>query len=675
VSAILTGLLTLGALAGSPQSAQPDSVFEMRAVRVSTPPVIDGAVDVAEWEGAAVAEGFIQYEPRLGSPSDFRTQVLLSYDSVHLYIAFRLFDTQAPTAQLTRRDSELGNDDAVAVLLDSHNDRRCAYYFMTNALGTQTDGRVANDGRTVDDTWDASWRSAAQLTDYGWSVEIAIPFTSISYAAGEDKTWGINFGRTRRRNLETSFWAGPLELPFRVSQAGSLTGLSVQEPWRRYRIIPYGLARAQEDSVTDWQAGVDVRYALTTEMLGLLTVNPDFATIEADQERVNLTRFELALTEKRPFFLENAEQFRQRIRTFYSRRIADVSVGGQVLGKEGPWTLAFLGARSEPLADTAAGFYGVGRAQRDVLASSNIAVMAANRNLEGLNQGSLGVDATLFFTRTLGMTAQVAQSWGAFSSGTSAYFIRPAFDSPTAHFHVRYTHLGERFADNVNAIGFIRDDDRRELDSALEGTFWIRSGAFERITYDSNYNIYWSQTDTLRSWQIDQELEVELRSRWSGEFSFREEFKRFEKDFRNRHLSAEIGYNTREFQSARAGVRFGRNFDSDFQLWTATAAIKPTAGLSLEYELEHLTLDPDPKDESTWIHVLRANQFFTNDLYIKLFYQTNSVIERENVQAVFVYRYRPPFGTIQLAYQRGTAEFNEPSRQGDTFFFKVSGVF
>ena len=86
-------------------------------------------------------------------------------------------------------------------------------------------------------------------------------------------------------------------------------------------------------------------------------------------------------------------------------------------------------------------------------------------------------------------------------------------------------------------------------------------------------------------------------------------------------------------------------------------------------------LDPDPDDESTWIHVVRASQFFTNDLYLQLFYQTNSVIDRRNLQAVFVYRYAPPFGTIQLAFQRGTAAFGQTSQQGNTLFLKVTRVF
>ena len=123
------------------------------------------------------------------------------------------------------------------------------------------------------------------------------------------------------------------------------------------------------------------------------------------------------------------------------------------------------------------------------------------------------------------------------------------------------------------------------------------------------------------------------------------------------------------------GLEFGRNYDSDFRLVTASGRIKPTAQASLEYQLERLVLDPDPERESTWIHVVRASQFFTNDLYLQLFYQTNSVIDRRNLQAIFVYRYAPPFGTVQVAFQRGTAAFGEVSEQGNTLFLKLTCVF
>lgn len=649
--------------------------FDIKAVNVTTPPVIDGEVGDTEWEGATTATSFIQYEPRRGDSSDVRTEALMLHDASRLYVAFRAWDADPVTAQLTQRDADLFRDDAVAVVVDTTFDRRSGYYFVTNALGTQADGRIADDGRSADSSWDAPWQSAARRTDYGWSAEVSIPLSSIRYAAGENRTWGINFGRSRRRTLELSFWSGPLDSLWRISQAGHLVGLTVPPPLDRIQVVPYGLTRLQDGVAPHAEVGVDARYALTPTTAVYGTLFPDFATIEADQEQVNLTRFEISLREKRQFFLEGQEQFNQRFRTFYSRRIADITAGGKLLGKQGPWTMALISAQAEVPGTTRGAHYTVARAQRDVSGRSNVAIMGANRRFDGVDEGSLSADANLFFTRTFGMTAQVIKSYGRFGRGTEAFFVRPSYDSPTGHFHVRYGHMGDRLADNVNAIGLIVDDDRREIDSAASKTLWIGSGVFEQIRYNSNYNVYWGLTGDLRSWKVDESLNVELRNRFAAAVTWTEEFKLFEKEFRNRQVGFDVGYNTREYESVRTGLEVGRNFDADFVLWTASARHKVTPGLSAEYSLERLMLDPDPERQGTWIHVLRADQFFTKDLFLRVFFQTNAAIDRENVQAVFVYRYLPPFGTIQVAYQRGTAAFAQRSTQGDTLFLKATTVF
>lgn len=174
---------------------------------------------------------------------------------------------------------------------------------------------------------------------------------------------------------------------------------------------------------------------------------------------------------------------------------------------------------------------------------------------------------------------------------------------------------------------------------------------------------------------MDESIDVQFRNRWTAAVEYTEEFKRFERDFRNWQVGFQVGYNTRAYQSVRASYEFGRNFDSDYRLWRAQARYKVTDALSAEYELQRLWLDPDPENESTWIHVIRGSQFFTKDLFLRLFFQTNSAIDRRNVQAVFVWRYLPPFGSLQLAYQRGTAEFGQRSGQGNTLFLKMTTVF
>ncbi len=656
--------------------------FELQAARATEPVQIDGSIDEDEWAGAARVDGFMQFEPRSGEPAQERTEVYVLYDDTYVYFGFRCFDSQPSriAAQLNRRDSNLFEDDSVFVVVDTFHDLRTAYFFGTNLLATQSDGRVADNGRVVDGSWDATWLSASARFEEGWMAEIAIPLVYLRFQSGTDRTWGLNLGRTSRRLLETSFWAGPLEHRFRISQYGTLAGLDLESAQRRFQLIPYALGQYEDDIGSDYSAGLDLRYGFNPQTTANLAVNPDFAIIEADQEQINLTRFELSLQEKRQFFLEDSEQYRQRIRTFYTRRIGDIKLGGKVLGRRGGWQYSILTAQSEPSSPREddfleSGNYSVARVVRDLWGSSSLALMAGNRYLGDENRGSVGLDASLFFTDTFSFTGQVIRSHGPEPGGRWAFFVRPSRDTATSHVHFRYTHLGDRFGDHVNAIGFIRDDDRREMDSALRKQFWFEGGPLQGIEYGSNYNVYWSQENVLRSYQIDQSLEVEFRNRWSAEYAYQNEFKLFEKGFYNYQHEFEVGYNTREWQSVAAEYSFGRNFDSDFRLLGAVFRRKFTDELSFEYELARLWLNPDPENGSTIIQVVRVVQNFTRDLFVKVFFQTNSVIERENLQVVFVWRYQPPFGSVQFAYQRGTAEFGERSDQGNTLFMKFSYVF
>ena len=614
VGAVLSALLW--APAARAQDAR--GSFALQAVKAPVAPDIDGVIGDNEWRDASRGEDFIQFQPNLGDPSPLQTVVYVQYDDEYLYVAFEAHDPESLMGQMTERDSPLWNDDSVEIYIDTFHDARSGYYFMTNVLGTQTDGRIAEDGTSSDDTWDAPWDSATQPTDYGYAAEVSIPFSALQHEAGDEITWGINFGRVRRRTLEHSYWSGPVDHWARVSQAGDLVGLDIEPQSRRHQFIPYALGQAQQRQAAEGAIGADFRYALTPQASAYATVNPDFATIEADQEEINLSRFELSLAEKRQFFLEGQELFNQRIQTFYSRRVGDISAGGKVLGRQNGWTFALLSTLGDIDGSRAA--YSVARVQRDVSLRSNVGLLFANRGHAGLQQGSVGLDANLFFSDTFGFTGQLIESYGHQDVGTLAFFARPSYDSSTAHAHVRYTHLGDGFADNVNALGFISDDNRRELDGAIQKTIWVTSGALERVWYNSNYNAYWAASaTTLRSWQADHWVSIDWRNRLTTGLSHTEEFKRFEKDFRNRKTGVEVGFNTRSYESITAGFTAGRNFDSDFQLWTTAAAYKVTDALSAEYELQRLVLDPDPEDENTWIHVIRANQFFTRDLFLRVF--------------------------------------------------------
>jgi hypothetical protein len=651
----------------------------LQALKIEDKIIIDGKLQEKSWQKAPAASGFIQFEPDKGAAASLKTEVHVLYDKKYIYFGFTCFDSQPHkiTARVSKREGEVSSDDSVAIGLDTFNDGQTAYVFFTNLRGTQKDGRLADNGRTFDDTWDGKWLSAGSKTETGWTAELAIPFETLKYNPGKNQTWGLGITRFIPRKLETDTWGGPMEFFGRVSQFGSITGLDLKKMEKKGKIIPHIITKIEKEEKTKIEAGLDVRYALSQSVSADLTVNPDFATVEADQEQINLTRFELSLKEKRNFFLEGAEIYNQRIRLFYSRRISDIYGGIKVYGKSPGYEFSVMSAQSKKdidIGENSANF-SVIRLRKNIFRSSNIGFLLANKIINGKFYGSTGIDLVHFFSEKVNVTGQLAMSYGEKNNRNLAFFIRPSYDSSTFHIHLRYTHLGAHFADNANSVGFITDDDRHELDSAIEKTWWIGKGWIEHIYYGSNYNIYWGTREAiLRSWQIDQGLVFDFTNKLSFEIDYTREFKHYEKDFHNHQLGFELGYNTREWQSARLNYEFGKNFDSDYVLFGGSVNFKLSKKFSIEYQLNRLHLDPDPEQESTWLHVLRLNHYFTKDLFIKVFFQSNSVIEKENIQAVFVYRFQPPFGTIQLAYQRGTGRFGEKGLQGDTIFLKLSYV-
>ena len=639
---------------------------------------IDGKLDEPAWQSAEAAGDFVQFQPEKGKKPPFKTEVKILYSSNHIYFGVICEDKEPEKiiARHSQRDSDLGEDDSIAIGIDTFFDRRTAYFFFTNPLGAQLDGRISDNGRTTDSTWDEKWYSSASKTSSGWIAEIAIPLSIIKYKPGKNMKWGLGIARYIPRLLEKDTWTGPVETTTKVSHFGTLNGLSLERSQSNLKVIPHLITRFQKGEKAEISAGLDIRYAISQSMSTDLTINPDFATIEADEEQINLTRFELRLPEKRNFFLEGSEIYSQRIRLFYSRRISDIHGGAKIYGKKNGYEYSFMTVQSkkDEEMDISSANYSVFRLRKDIFKSSTIGFLGANKISGGKNYGNAGIDIVHFFSDKVNLTGQFALSYGDHTKNNTAYFLRPSFDSSTFHIHLRYTHLGKNFADNANHVGIIYDDDREELDSAIEKTWWIKKRGIDRFEYSSNYNIYWSTDEVLRSWRIDQDMELDLTNKLSFELGYMREFKRYEEDFNNYSIKLEAGYNTREWQSSQLNYEFGHSYGLDYKLIGAGLNYKLFKRLSVEYDLKRLIFDPDPDSENTWIHILRMTNYFTKDIYFKLFYQTNTAITKENIQALFVYRFQPPFGTIQLAYQRGSNRFGEIGEKWDSVFIKLSYV-
>jgi hypothetical protein len=304
--------------------------------KVEIAPVIDGHLDDDVWTEAAIARDFWMSAEQ-GWPVE-QTEVLVLADERHLYIGFRVFDSQpeAITARQTRRDAGLGYDDRVGVELDASFNRRDISKFVVNSRGVQNDSIAG--GRSANIGWKGDWRAAAQRTDYGWSAEIAIPFSILNFQP-DNTIFGINFTRYHNRTQENSQWAD-VTPRFRPEEMGRLTGLllppaSAVQSWT---FMPYALVGQNlsdkrgeiEDNTVS--AGIDLRYRPRPNVTGLLSINPDFSQVERQITDIDFSYTEKAIDDVRPFFEEGSGFFGPE-EYFYSNRIPAFDVGARSFGR------------------------------------------------------------------------------------------------------------------------------------------------------------------------------------------------------------------------------------------------------------------------------------------------------------------------------------------------------
>ena len=349
-------LLALPAASLAQDNGKPQVAPSLHAAKLESAPVVDGLITQDEaWADAVPATGFRQVQPNDGQPASQRTEVYVGHTDDALYVAVIAYDDD-PSGIIvsdSRRDSSLNDTDAFLFVIDGLLDRQNGYVFGTNAAGIEYDGQVVKEGAGDDFgsgggafnlNWDGSWTVRSRITEDGWSAEFEIPFHTLRYGRGDVQDWGINFQRNIRRNNEIAYWA-PLERNrnlYRVSEAGTLTGLAPPSQ-RSLQFTPYVLGQSQRGGTlsgteTNTEFGFDVKYGITPNLTLDLTYNTDFAQVEADEQQVNLDRFNLFFPEKRPFFLENAGQFSvgngEEVEMFFSRRIG-IGAAGTRLPVEG----------------------------------------------------------------------------------------------------------------------------------------------------------------------------------------------------------------------------------------------------------------------------------------------------------------------------------------------------
>ncbi len=300
------------------------------AVRVQTPPKIDGVLDDEVWKKAPIATGFIQDSPNPGKKASQETEVRVLYDNTALYISATMHDVSKDSImrELSQRDNE-GNTDIFAVFLDTYNDDQSGYGFVVHPTGVQWDARYSQ-AQGQDVSWDAVWVSEVTMDHNGWYVEMKIPYSAIRFPEKEIQEWGINFSRKIKRFREFSHWS-PIDPTVNgfVNQWGSLQGIKNIEAPVRLMFMPYvsGYLEHYPHNVEglsnyskSFNGGMDVKYGINDAFTLDMTLIPDFGQVQSDNQVLNLSPFEVRFNENRPFFMEGTELFNKG-GLFYSRRL------------------------------------------------------------------------------------------------------------------------------------------------------------------------------------------------------------------------------------------------------------------------------------------------------------------------------------------------------------------
>jgi len=249
------------------------------AARVDHAPTLDGTLDDPVWKTAKSITDFRQREPFEGQAPTEKTEVRILYSRHAVYFGIYCYDSAASGIVATelRRDVSQDLDDHFEILIDSNHDRRGAYVFQINPLGTQVDGLIVEEqgsgsSTDFDSGWDGVWTSEARITPDGWSATIEIPFTTLNFTHSKEVLWGLNFKRFIRRKNEQDLWRA-YRRTFgitKVSQAGELRGITDIGSGRLFVVKPYALARY------DKQTGQDPKFPLTG---GLDTVSYTHLTL------------------------------------------------------------------------------------------------------------------------------------------------------------------------------------------------------------------------------------------------------------------------------------------------------------------------------------------------------------------------------------------------------------
>ena len=295
------------------------------ALRINESVFVDGKLDETIWTKARLANEFIMLEPENGVPEspERKSEVKILYDDDAIYVGAILYDNEPSKIEkeITQRD-DFGTADHFGIFINGFNDGQQDFRFFVSASGVQMDCLATENGE--DFSWDAIWNSEVKITDFGWVVEMEIPYAALRFSDDKMQTWGVNFFREIRRFRQKATWSKvDRAIGSFINQAGVLDGIeNIKTPTRLF-LIPYtsGYIESNNNGTeSTFKAGMDIKYGINDSFTLDAILVPDFGQTAFDNVELNLGPFEQQFNENRPFFTEGTDLF-SKGNLVYSRRI------------------------------------------------------------------------------------------------------------------------------------------------------------------------------------------------------------------------------------------------------------------------------------------------------------------------------------------------------------------
>ena len=497
----------------------------INATRIAASIKLDGHLTEPAWQSVVPTTDFLQQEPIPGNAPSFKTEARILYDNENIYIGIMCYDDEPEKiiAREMKWDGFISADDNIKLIFDTFDDNRSAYWFGTNPLGAKDDALLTGfEMSSFNEDWNGVWDVECKILENGWSAEFVFPFSTFKFYDKEKQSWGFNILRSIRRKNEEVLWTSVGQnLGFmKISSAGDLVGIENIKRGNPVYLKPYFTAGAQfidGESKYKHEPGLDLKYGVTETLSLDATFNTDFAQVESDRAKINLTRFPLFFPEKREFFLEGKKTFDFNLggnnTLFYSRRIgisngAEIPIlaGAKLVGRVSDFEIGAIdmqtaGKGSEPTTN-----YGTARVKYDLFNSSYVGVLATNKVSEKGSSNSFGGDINFSFDDFLGnqnlvvysAIAKTNESGGSKDSWAGNFFV----DFPNDFVD---TYLGYRFIqDGFNpTMGFVSRRGFKQLVYNLSISPRIHAGGIKRLDFvPVESSFYYDNNGSLESAQI-----------------------------------------------------------------------------------------------------------------------------------------------------------------------------